>query len=272
MTHLLIKCLLAHVFWNTVSPDGKYVLAWSATGETTNKAIESGDDTASNDALEGDDTLSNYVIEVASRRIVVRLPKGRFWRLYHTEKQPSHADLSTTWSDDSRLMLIIYDSRYVTDAVYLVNVSTQRATEIERQLKAFDRRSAYGPGYSFANPWFVSPGRFYLKGSAGVSKDTGTDSDLYFQTENGGSHVRLVKAQPSSDEGELVDRSLNRSYRTLHGLLTGDGQKALVVEERAWLTARDVIKSKEEQQAYIEAQIKELETRIENAVQEKEKE
>jgi uncharacterized protein YecT (DUF1311 family) len=50
-------------------------------------------------------------------------------------------------------------------------------------------------------------------------------------------------------------------YRKLHGLLSGDDQKALIEEQRAWLTKRDAIKSAAEREKFVAARSSELENR-----------
>jgi hypothetical protein len=64
-----------YVFWDTVSPDGKYALAWSTTGKSTIEDLPSPYDV---DA----DRITNYVIELGSRKILVKLLDAHYWRLY----------------------------------------------------------------------------------------------------------------------------------------------------------------------------------------------
>ena len=265
-----------YVLWDTISPDGNYAMAWSTTGTATLDEMPLPDETEEN-------PVSNYVIQVASRKIVLTIPGGHYWRLYGGG-QPNHFSLETVWSENSRSMLAIYDSRWSTIAVFLVDVSSPRVAGIENQLRmAFSRtlKSAHGTVYirhkdslemMFGWPWFVAPGRFSVWANAEIPKqdDPEFTYELYFQTENNGTNVALVKAEPTSEE-ESADRSLNRIYRTLHGLLSSDDQNALVEEERAWLLKRDAIKSQEEKQAFVQARIDELKVRVGNIVEEKEK-
>jgi hypothetical protein len=260
-----------YVLWDTVSPDGRYGMAWSTTGKATLDELPPPNETANN-------PVANYVIEVASRKIVVQLPEGHFWRLYGAG-QPNHFSLKTVWSENSRSMLAIYDSRWSTDMVFLVDVSVPRAVSIENQMEAsFTRtlKSTRGSEYTkykdnlatrFGFPWFVAPGQFYVSANASVPKQENPDFNfgLYFQFETGGTNVTLLKSEPSS-YAESADRSLNRAYRRLRGLLSADGQKSLVEEERAWLVGRDKIKNQEQKEAYVEARTQELQTRVENVV------
>jgi len=96
------------------------------------------------------------------------------------------------------------------------------------------------------------------------------DFGLYFQIEHGGTSVSLVKFEPSSGE-ESADRSLNRTYRKLHGLLSAADQKSLVEKERAWLIKRDAIKFEQQKEAFIVARTQELRARFENIVEAREK-
>jgi hypothetical protein len=265
-----------YVLWDTVSPDGKYAIAWATTGEARLDELPPPSDTVNN-------PVANYVIEVASRKIVVPLAGGHYWNLYGGG-HPNHFSLETVWSENSRSMLAIYNSRWSTDAVFLVDVLVPRAVRIENQLERLFKqtlKSARGSEYAkykgsleftFGSPWFVAPGRFYVTANASVPKQENPDLDfgLYFRTANGGKTVNLVKFEPSSGE-ESVERSLNRTYRKLHGLLSAADQEALVEEERAWLIERDAITSEQQKEAFISARTQELQNRIESIVEAKEK-
>jgi hypothetical protein len=265
-----------YVLWDTVSPDGKYAIAWSTTGEATPDDLPSPYETDKN-------PVTNYVIEVASSKIVVQLPESHYWDLYGGGHL-NHFSLETVWSENSRSMLAIYASRWSTDAVLLVDVSVPQAVRIENQLEASFKqtlKSTRGSEYTkykdslaitFGSPWFVAPGRFYVSAHASIPKQENPDFNLglYFQIENGGTSVILLKFEPSSGE-ESADRSLNRTYRKLHGLLSAADQKSLVEEERAWLIKRDAIKSDPQKEALIAARTQELQTRVENILEAREK-
>jgi hypothetical protein len=262
-----------YVFWDTVSPDGKYAIAWSTTGEATLEDLPSPDD---------HDPVANYVIEVASRKIVVQLAGGHYWGL--DGHHPNHRSLETVWSENSRLMLAIYDSRWSTDTVLLVDVSVPRAIRIENQLEDSFRQMLKSTRWNeytkyedsllttFDSPWFVGPERLYLLANASIPKkeNPAFNSGLYFQIKDGGTSVTLLKFEPSSGE-ESADRSLNRTYRQLHGLLSAADQKLLVKEERDWLLKRDAVKSEQQKKAFIVARTQELQTRVENVKDAREK-
>jgi hypothetical protein len=61
-----------HVLWNTISPDGKYAIAWSTSGSVALDDLPLPDET-------NDNPVSNHVIEVVSGKIVVTLPGGHYW-------------------------------------------------------------------------------------------------------------------------------------------------------------------------------------------------
>lgn len=150
---------------------------------------------------------------------MAELPRGDYWLIYDTDETPNHYTLEVTWSDDSRSALIVYDSRYETDSVYLLNVVTRQVTEIRSPLAAaYDRplMSACGRKYRKAKAsdgfgvnsdgiGFVALNRFEVRALAGIEKQD-LDYDyvyhLYFQTEDGGSHVFLVRAVHSPSEAE----------------------------------------------------------------------
>jgi hypothetical protein len=250
-------------------------MAWSTTGSVALDNMPLPDET-------DDNPISNHVIEVASRKIVLTLPEGHYWEGYGAG-HPNHFSLETVWSEDSQSMLAIYDSRWSSIAIFLVDVAAPRAVGIENQLRAaFNRTLAAARGSKYARhkdsleimfgwPWFLTSGRFSVWADAEIPKqgDPEFTYDLYFQTEDHGTNVAMVKAEPSSEE-ESADRSLNRIYRSLHGLLSFDDQKALIAEERAWLVKRDAIKSEKEKQAFVRARIDELKARVEKIVAERE--
>jgi hypothetical protein len=263
-----------YVFWDTVSPDGKYAIAWSTTGEATLDDLPS--------PYADKNPVANYVIEVASSKIVVQLPGSHYWDLYG-RGHLNHFSLETVWSENSRSMLAIYASRWSTDAVFLVDVSVPRAVRIENQLQASFKQTLKSTRereytkykdrleITFGSPWFVAPGRFYLSANASIPKQENPNVNLglYFQIQNGGTSVILQKFEPSSGE-ESADRSLNRAYWKLHGLLSAADQKSLVEEERAWFIKRDAIKSEQQKEAFIAARTQELQTRIESNVEARE--
>ena len=84
-------------------------------------------------------------------------------------------------------------------------------------------------------------------------------------------HARS-QAESAGQRQESADYCLNRAYRALSGLLTPDGRTALVKKERAWLTKRDAIKSKDEQDGFVEMRTEELKHRSEKAFEQKEEE
>ena len=263
-----------YVFWDTVSPDGKYAMAWSTSGKVAVENLPLPDQTTGN-------PVTNYVIEVASRKILVRLPESHYWDL--DGRRPNHFSLETVWSENSRSMLAIYNSRWSTYAVFLVDVSVPKAIRIENQLEASFKqtlRSTQRRHYAkyrdrlevmFRSPWFVAPERFYVTANASIPKQENPNFDfgLYFQIQNGGTNVRLVKSEPSSGE-ESADRLLNRTYRKLQGLLSAVDQKSLAEEERAWLIKRDAINSESEKKAFIVARAAELQTRLQNILETRE--
>jgi uncharacterized protein YecT (DUF1311 family) len=65
----------------------------------------------------------------------------------------------------------------------------------------------------------------------------------------------------AEDLDESGDRKLNRTYRSLIGLLTSDERKALIEEERAWIGQRAAAKSQQAKDDLVTARIEELSKR-----------
>ena len=111
------------IFWDTVSPDGKYALGWSTSGSLD------ADDLAG-DTNSDDSELKNGLVDVAARKMLLVLSGVHYWVLPPDGTHPNHYSMSTVWSDDSASLLAIYDWRYGTDQVYLVDVKTMRVKKV----------------------------------------------------------------------------------------------------------------------------------------------
>jgi hypothetical protein len=251
------------IFWETVSPDGKYALGWSTNGLPDADSI-----------VNGVTEIKNGVVDVTSRKMLLILPDVDYWQL-PDGTHPNHYSMATVWSDDSASLLAIYDSRYGTDEVYFVDVKTIRVKGLITDLKsAFyqavrDKAASYyrkyGKEYSiaFLNPWFTGHDRFEVSGSTFVSKfdDSSVSFALTLQFTPAGKLSSIKSEKLGDDLGESDDRELNRAYRSLIGLLTSDERKALVEEERAWIVQRDTAKSVQAKKDLVATRIEALDTR-----------
>jgi Lysozyme inhibitor LprI len=254
------------IFWDTVSPDGKYALGWSTTGSMDPDEID-----------REESGIKNGLVDVASKKMLLVLPGASYWDLQPNGGHPNHYSMSTVWSDDNASLLAIYDSRYATDQVYLVDVKTMRVKELIDDLhgafyqavreKAASYYRKHGKDYAidFLNPWFVGHDRFEVSGSTFVSKFD-EDSVAFALTVQFAPAGRLstIKSENLGDDyEESDDRKLNRAYRSLIGLLTSDERKALVEEERAWIGQRDAAKSLQAKNDLVAARIGALSDRYE---------
>jgi hypothetical protein len=276
------------VFWETVSPNGKYALAWSATD---------------NEWWEG--SVSNYLIEIATSKAVLELSDLHHWLPDDHHDGNKGFTFETVWSDDSRQLLVLYQydahAEVFTDTALLIDVSVPQVANVTQQMKtAFSKRIAaeYGKKYtrmqdsillSFGNPSFIGHDRFFVSADAGVRHNDDPDHaygyDFYFQIRNAGRTVKLVKVDPENSEpvkfpkswalepwdepDEPLDRGLNRIYRLLHGLLSDSDQKKLAEEERAWLLKRDAVTAETERNAIVKTRIDELKNRADTIIGEK---
>ena len=255
------------IFWDTVSPNGKYALGWST-------AASNDSDDLANETYADDSDIKNGLVDVASRKMLLVLPGARYWDL-PGGGNANHFSIWTVWSDDSASLLAIYDSRYATDQVYLLDVKTMRVKALFDDLRsAFnqavrDKAASYYHKYKkeysiyFSDPWFVGRDRCELNGSTFVSKfdDNSVSFDLTFQFTPTGKlpTIKLGKEDENAEESD--DRQLNRAYRSLIGLLTPDERKALIEEERAWIGQRDAAKSAKAKSDLLKARIQTLEDR-----------
>jgi hypothetical protein len=261
------------VFWDTVSPDGKYALGWSTAG-----SLEPDD--LADDTDKENSNIKNGLVDVASRKILLVLPGAEYWDLPPNGMHPNHYSMSTVWSDDSASLLAIYDSRYKSDQVYLLDVKMMRVKNLIDDLHsafykaARDKADSYYRKYGkehylwFLNPWFVGHDRFEITGSTFVSKfDSNTIAlalTLQFAPAGGLSLNKSENLDEDIDESD--DRKLNREYRSLIGLLTSDERKALIEEERAWIGQRDAAKDEQAKDDLVAARIQGLYNRLDSKI------
>jgi hypothetical protein len=245
-----------HILWQTISPDGKYAIAWATSAPE-----------AEPDPTDDPNPVSNCIIEIATSKKVADLPGLHFW--WSKQQALDHYFLDTVWSDDSRYVLILLHQHFsLHDATYtvqLADIAAGKATDLTDPITdAIKKLHKHYDGSYFVNPWFVGPDRFLLVGDAGERP-----YDFYFEFAKAGQTLKLAKAVATDTEGESSDRYLNREYRKLRGLLSADELKALVEEQRAWLVKRDAIKSEKEKQTFVTDRGNELQLRAETIVDQK---
>ena len=246
-----------HILWDTVSPDGRYAIAWS----TTEPGAEPEPDAENN-------PVSNSLIEIATSSVVASLPDLHYWDFKNVHLD--HYWLETIWSEDSRYILVLFNQHYThhqtTEMVLLADVTDRQAVDLSERIgKAISANvTSHYDGSYFEYPWFLGNDRFSLVGDAADRTFA-----FYFQFHQGGKSLKLIRAVPSEWK-ESSDRSLNRAYRELRGLLVPAEQKELADEERAWLVKRDAIKSQTEKDDFIRARCEELQGRAYKIISEKE--
>jgi Lysozyme inhibitor LprI len=246
----------SHILWHTVSPDGKYAIAWATSAPEPPL-----------DPQDEPNPVSNWLIEIATSKKIADLPGLHFW--WSTHEALDHYFLDTVWSDDSRYLLILLNQHFslhdTTVMVQLADIAAGKATDLTDPITdAIKKLHKNYDGSYFVNPWFVAADRFFLVGDAGER-----EYDFYFEFAKAGQTLRLAKAVPTDTDGESSDRYLNREYRKLRGLLSADEQKALVEEERAWLRKRDATKSAKQKEAFTTDRGNELQLRADKIVDQK---
>jgi hypothetical protein len=246
----------SHILWNTVSPDGKYAIAWATSNPE-----------AAPDPYDDPNPVSTWLIEIATSKKIADLPELHFWWSKH--EALDHYFLDTVWSEDSRYLLILLNQHFslhnTTIMVQLADIAAGKATDLTDPITdAIKRLHKNYDGSYFVNPWFVAADRFLLVGDAGER-----EYDFYFEFAKAGQTLKLAKAVPTDTEGESSDRYLNRTYRKLRGLLSPDEQQALVEEELAWLMKRDATKSVKQKEAFTTDRGNELQLRADKIVDQK---
>jgi hypothetical protein len=259
------------IFWDTVSPNGKYALAWTKAG-----SVEP-DDMPYPDDPEGG--VKDWLLEVPSRKPAVLLPDATYWRL--ADYRPNHYDLETVWSDDSSRLLVLLDSRYSTDQVLLVDPREGRvhdfAKSMQRGFYQVLRRNggaAHGENIdsyymTFSYPWFTGRDMIEVVGDATIHLKSSDFQDFEYHLTFGigSGSFSLQKAAALTDVSEeSSDRQLNRVYRTLIGLLSPSEREALIQEERTWIAKRDATNGSKAKEDLTKARTEELTKRKDDRI------
>jgi hypothetical protein len=267
-----------HILWKTISPDGRYAMAWATTASEDDLPAPADHD---------QNPVSNYVVETASGNVIMQIPDGHYWE---TDHQPNHYDFEAAWSPDYTHLIAVYNGRWSFDLVVIADLKQVHVWNVGDKLAADFRRhlrATSGPAYlrtqgklaiSFSSPWFVAPDRFCVTADAEVPKsaeDREFQNLLYFGLRNSGDNLVFGKAEKVPGDQDfagrflLVDRELNRTYQTLRALLPAQERQKLVAEQRAWLRQRDAIRDAGRQVTFVSDRQQELEARLENVIAEK---
>jgi hypothetical protein len=259
------------ILWDTVSPNGKYALAWTKAGSVNPDDMPYPDDPQGG--------VKDWLLEVASRKPAVLLPDAAYWRL--PDDSPNHYSLETVWSDDSSRLLVLLDSRYSTNQVLLVDPREGRVHDFVKsmqrgfyQVLRHNGGAAHGENVdsyymTFSYPWFTGRDTIEVIGDATIHlKSADFDDFEYHLTFGIGSDsFSLQKAAALTDvAGDSSDRQLNRVYRTLIGLLSPSEREALIQEERTWIAKRDATNGSEAKEDLVKARIEELTKRQDDRV------
>jgi len=263
------------VFWDTVSPDGKYALAWTENGSIAPEDMPNPD--------EDDRGVQNWLMELQSRKLTLLVPHSAFWILPDGTK-PQHYSLETVWSDDSASLIALVNFRWPTGwstgPAFIVKTKPPQVSDLlDPMQKTFERvltRTA-GDTYRkrnsdlyFFNPWFVRQDRFEIVAEAGSgpikADEEGVTYNLTFSFHAGSNAVTMERASVVADAEESSDRQLNRAYRSLIGMLQPAERETLRREERGWIDQRDAAKGAEAKKKLVQARVEELEKRKDDRV------
>lgn len=259
------------VFWDTVSPNGKYALAWTKTGSVALDDMPS--------PSSGDHSVQNWLMELDSRKLTILLPDAGYWVL--NGSRPNHFSIDTVWSNDSSSLLVVVESKWATEQFIVVDTKSLRARGLaESMRKAFIQILRHDGGdrfkkraeqykFTFSAPWFVGRNRFDVNANASIPKADEGEFNYYLTFDCTSNQVTLEKSSVSGpDASESSDRELNQAYRSLIGLLRPAERQALVQEERTWIAERDSAKGSEAKEKLVRARIEELTKRRDDRVNE----
>jgi len=246
-------------FSETISPDGKYVLAW---GEKSQEGKLSQWTEAGKEGVKFDveNPIENYLVNLQTGRIVSVIPELDYFS--GEEGGKNHADLHVAWAPDSSGVLVIYDGRYDNDSVSWVRTPGGAVTKLRRGIDTILRRLArakYGKqeeskrgGVVIRGVAFVEPNVVSLDAvlSGFLSKFEQVD-DLPFRLKlklhaKEAQAVELLASralpQGESDGGsESLEDSLNTGYRKYRATLSPAAKEVLKQQQLQWLKQREAV-------------------------------
>jgi hypothetical protein len=177
----------AYVFMEgTASPTKRYGVVWSLRDKpdldrTRLKAANQ----AYIDALNFDEAnVENALVDLRGGKVLEKIPEGHFFAIPGGVTR-NHADMKVAWSRDEKRMVILYDSRWKTDAVCLYAVSPDGIRREGDFLKPMEQafRAAAARKYatlykkvkdslavSFSTPVFLDAAQLVVRVDAEVPK------------------------------------------------------------------------------------------------------
>ena len=123
------------VFNSTNSPNKRYAVAWGIPGRTSNSPkLDENDDF---------EKVENYLVDTKANKIITKLKYSK------TFPNENHGGLSTLWTPDSKLVLVIHKGKWQPLNVSLVNVNGVQASIYDQLVKDTRAYLAKNDGAAF---------------------------------------------------------------------------------------------------------------------------
>ena len=244
-------------FWETTSPDGRYTVVAEELNSGQNSAADP-----------DDRSYQNVLFEFQGGkpiRAVMTLPAGTYYR--RKDFHPGHYSLEAFWSADSSWLLALYQLKWYTEAVDLVDIHKATAINLVKPLNAFCEHHAKGrrnyaknySGNGFNRSGFVDIDCWAIIPKQDEEYDLGLRVAL-----NDTGHAISLREVPASvtDAYALSDRRLNQTYQELKAILPESDRQSLQSEERTWVDQLAATRDAQTRLVLLNSRLDELEKRL----------
>ncbi|BAZ16827.1 hypothetical protein NIES4071_87050 [Calothrix sp. NIES-4071] len=123
------------VFNSTNSPNKRYAVAWGIPGRTSNSPkLDENDDF---------EKVENYLVDTKANKIITKLKYSK------TFPNENHGGLSTLWTPDSKLVLVVHEGKWQPRNVSFVNVNGGQVNIFDQLVKDTHAYLAKNDGAAF---------------------------------------------------------------------------------------------------------------------------
>ena len=243
--------------WQTISPDGAYVLGWGRPGARSSKFGEipwDAGDSLSTDP--SDEAMENYLVDAVHGTVLGKLPDLH----YFAGKQRHH--LICAWSPDSRAAVAVFQARwgnaFESRGIAYIDAAQRKSYPIVKQMNAImarqwpDEVRRGGGDIPFFEPVMLDAHTFIVDAYGWeVEAPAYFVRRLVFRVaiQDGAARVALVKTSAipededldptemgMSDEGK--EEALLNAYRNLRAKLGREERRILQQSQARWLRYR----------------------------------
>lgn len=269
----------------TISPDGRYVLAWGDSDGDELKTLTEIPADKDTFSVDGDEMV-NYLVDTATGHPVAVIPEFHYFA--GSEGRQNHRGLSSAWSADSKSGIAIYEGRYAYEAIVWMEPDARRFTPIGPLLEKALRRqidkkhpkkiAELASSLSFTAPVIIGADTLVVSGwgTSAANKDeplvdVGYRMQFKISRSKGKITATLEAAvdwdpdgdpRPENVADDQLEPELNKTYASLRSKLDEPAREALKKEQLQWLKNREGIAEEDMRKEFTRMKIHELKIRV----------